>query len=63
MALYTFFLHDGPETMPRFEIEWMEDAEAAKAHARRLLQSRPHYTAVAIAEDGVEIDRVSRQNA
>jgi len=60
MPLYTFFLHDGPESMPRFELELLDSPEAAVAHGQALLAKRPHYSAVTIAEGEVEIGRVDR---
>lgn len=63
MPLYTFFLQDGPDTVPRFELEWLERREDAEAHGRRLLRERVHYCAVTVAEGDLEIARVVRQRA
>ena len=63
MPLYTFFLHEGPDSTPRFELELLETPDAAVAHGRSLLAKRPHYLAVTIAEADTEIARVERQVA
>lgn len=63
MSLYTFFLHDGPNTIPRFELELFDSIEAAVAHGEALLAERPYYTAVTVAEGDVEIARVKRPEA
>ncbi len=63
MPLYTFFLHDGPDTIPRFELELFHSFEAAVAHAEALLAERPHYSAVTVAEGEVELARVNRREA
>lgn len=61
MPLYTFFLHDGPDTITRFELELFDSLEAAVDHGETLLAQRPHYTDVTIADGDVEIARVRRR--
>jgi hypothetical protein len=63
MPLYTFFLQDKPEAVPRFELEWFDSKLDAKTHARSLLQERPQCSEVAVTEDDVEIDRLTRRSA
>lgn len=63
MPLYTFFLQDGPHTVPRFEIDWLDFPEDAEAHGRRLLRERPRCSAVTVAEGELEIARIVRQPA
>lgn len=63
MPLYTFFLQDRPESMPRFELEWFDRRAEAAAHARRLLIERSHCSSVAVTEDDIEIERLKRRSA
>jgi len=63
LPLYTFFLHDGPDTTPRFELEFLDGREEAESHASRLLEQRPHYSAVTIADGETEIGRLVRETS
>lgn len=63
MPLYTFFLQDKPEAMPRFELEWFDTKLDARTHARSLFQQRPQCSSVAVTEGDVEIDRLIRRTA
>ena len=60
MKTYTFYLHDGPDQIPAFEIEMFEDREQALAHAHKLLAERPRYDRVVVTEEVVEVARFDR---
>lgn len=60
MKTYTFYLHDGPDSIPAFEIEMFDHPDNALAYARKLLADRPRYERVVVAEEVVEIARFDR---
>ena len=60
---YTFYLHDGPEAMPSFEIELLDSRDQAIAHARGLLKRSSRYTEVLITEGDDEGARLTRESA
>ena len=51
MTTYTLYVHDGRYVVPTFMTVDVHDDEAARAFARRHLESSPHYTAVEIWDD------------
>jgi hypothetical protein len=57
---YTFYLHDGPESIPAFEIEMFATQPLALAYGRRLLDERPRYNRVIVTEEVAEIARFDR---
>jgi hypothetical protein len=48
MPTFTFYLHDGPETVPAFEIELLDGDDEALVYGRKLLRERPRYSTVEI---------------
>jgi len=60
MKTYTFYLHDGPDAIPAFEIEMFDSRVDALAFARELLADRRRYDRVVVTEDVVEIARFDR---
>ena len=60
MKTYTFYLHEGPDAIPAFEIEMFETRDEALAHAHALLTERPRYDRVVVTEEIVEIARLDR---
>ena len=61
MPDFTFYMHDGPKTVPSFEIEQFDTRAEAVAHGRRLLESRPRYVAIIITDGDEEIADLKRQ--
>ena len=61
LKTYTFYLHDGPDHVPAFEIEMFDDQDLALAHARKLLAERPRYDRVVVNEEVVEVARFDRR--
>ena len=62
MRTFTFYLHDGAETVPAFEIELLDRDEDAVAFGRRLLAQRPRYTHVEITEGERSVASVARDS-
>jgi hypothetical protein len=60
MKTYTFYLHDGPDAIPAFEIEMFDSRDAALAFGRELLADRRRYDRVVVTEEVVEIARFDR---
>jgi hypothetical protein len=60
MQTYTFYLHDGPDEIPAFEIELFEERALALNFARRLLADRPRYDLVVVVEEETEVARFDR---
>ncbi len=60
MKTYTFYLHDGPDAIPAFEIEMFDSRAAALDFARELLADRRRYDRVVVTEEAVEIARFDR---
>ncbi len=60
MKPYTFYLHQGPDSVPAFEIEMFADRNAALGFARKLLAERGRYDQVVVTEDDDEIARLDR---
>jgi hypothetical protein len=60
MKTYTFYLHDGPDAVPVFELEMFNSQAEALAHAHTLLADRPRYDRVIVTEEVVEIARFDR---
>ncbi len=60
MQTYTFYLHDGPDEIPAFEIELFEERALALNFARRLLADRPRYDLVVVMEEETEVARFDR---
>lgn len=60
MKTYTFYLHDGPQSIPAFEIEMFDSQDLALAHGRRLLDERTRYDRVVVTEEVAEIARFDR---
>jgi hypothetical protein len=66
---YTFYLHDGPDSIPAFEIDLFESRLAALAFARDLLGDRRRYDRVVVTEsrgesgEAVEIARLDRASS
>ncbi len=63
MLTFTFYLHDGPEAIPAFEIELLDRDEDALAYGRRLLRERPRYSTVVITEGDREVAQLVREPA
>ncbi len=63
MKTYTFYLHEGAETIPAFEIEQFVTRNEALAHAHRLLTLRQRYDRVVVTEEVIEIARLDRPEA
>ena len=63
MAVFTFYLQDGPDTVPQFEIQLFDRAEEAVAYGEQLLAQRPRYTTVVVTEGETEIARILRRAA
>jgi hypothetical protein len=62
MNTYTFYLHDGPDAIPAFEIEMFESRAAALVFARELLADRRRYDRVVVTEEAIEIARFDRSS-
>jgi len=60
MKTYTFYLHDGPDAIPAFEIELFASREAALVHGQTLLTERRRYDRVVVTEEVEEIARLDR---
>ncbi len=60
MKTYTFYLHDGPDAIPAFEIEMFDDRASALDFARDLLADRRRYDRVVVTEETLEIARFDR---
>jgi len=60
MKTYTFYLHDGPDSIPAFEIEMFDSRAAALDFARELLADRRRYDRVVVTEELAEIARLDR---
>ncbi len=60
MKTYTFYLHDGPDAIPAFEIEMFDSRDAALAFGRELLADRRRYDRIVVTEEVVEIARFDR---
>jgi hypothetical protein len=63
MKTYTFYLHDGPHSIPTFEIEMFDSRAAALAFARDLLADRRRYDRVVVTEEANEVARFDRPSA
>lgn len=61
MLTFTFYLHDGPDTIPAFEIELLDHDDDAVAHGRKLLRERSRYSALVITEGEREVARLDRE--
>jgi len=61
MKTYTFFLHQGSDATPAFEIEMFADRASALGFAEDLLAERRRYDRVVVTEDEAEIARVERR--
>lgn len=59
MPLYTFYLHQGPDTAPSLVFSVLESKDQARAQASRLLADALT-THLYIAEDGNDFLRMSR---
>jgi hypothetical protein len=62
LPTFTFYLHDGAETIPAFEIEPLDRDEDAVAFARRLLAKRPRYSHVEITEGDRAVASIARDS-
>jgi hypothetical protein len=60
MAVYTYYLHEGRDKIPAFEIAMFEDEAPALDHGRRLLVDRPRYDFVEVALGDASIARLTR---
>ena len=60
MKTYTFYLHDGQDAVPAFEIEMFDNRDAAFEFARGLLAKRRRYDRVVVTEDVIEIAHFDR---
>jgi hypothetical protein len=60
MKTYTFYLHDGPNAIPTFEIEMFDSRAAALTFARELLADRRRYDRVVVTEEAIEIAHFDR---
>jgi len=60
MKTYTFYLHDGPDAIPAFEIEMFDSRATALEFARELLADRRRYDRIVVTEEVVEIARFDR---
>lgn len=63
MAVFTFYLQDGADSIPQFEIEMFDHAADAIAHGERLLAERPRYKTVVVTEGETEVARIPRRAA
>ncbi len=55
MPHFTFFMHDGPETVPSFHVEFFESLRDAVQHAERLLTGNAFYKTVEITDGATAI--------
>ena len=63
VSTYTLYVRDGRYVVPTLLTIESRDDEAARAHARRHLESSAHYQAVEIWEDERQVDQLSLDRA
>ena len=59
MTTYTLYVRDGRYAVPTLLTVESRDDDAARAFARRHLQSSAHYQSVEIWDDEREVDRLT----
>lgn len=63
MKTYTFYLHQGVDEIPAFEIEMFAHSDEALSHARALLAERLRYDRVVVTEETDELAHIHRPAA
>jgi hypothetical protein len=60
LPTFTFYLHEGCDSVPNFEIGIFDDVDPALEHGAQLLKDRPRYRYVEITRDDESVGRITR---